>query len=98
MAYGIPGYGYGVPSQRPDRDTIGSTAMSGSTSTNRYNPQWRKENSYYDQMLHNRLMGEATDIKGAAAMYYVTSLEKDHLVFQEEIGRASCRERVSSPV
>lgn len=84
MAYGIPGYGYSVPKQVPDRDTLGSNAMSGSLTSNRLNPQWKKERSYYDQMLHNRLCAEATDIKGATAMYYVTSLDEGHPINREK--------------
>ena len=84
MAYGIPGYGYGSAKQVPSRDILGPNAMSGSTTSNRFNPYWRKENSFEDQMLHNQLIAEASDIKGAAAMYYITSLEQDSPIFQED--------------
>jgi hypothetical protein len=84
MNYGIPGYGYSTPRQVPDRDTLGANAMSGSLTSNRFNPSWKKERSYLDQMLHNRLCAEATDIKGAVGMYYVTSLDVGNPITKEK--------------
>lgn len=91
MAYQLPGYGYSVPRINPGRDTLGTNSLQGSTSTNKLNPYWKKEKSNLDQMLHNRLCAEATDIKGATAMYYVMSLDKGHPTLQEKPVRTILR-------
>lgn len=74
-------YTYFVPDVPPEVQ-----ADAGNTVSNYFSPYFKKQNSFKDQALHNRLTFELADKKGVSAMYYVTSLDlgtKDKL-FKED--------------